>query len=210
MEKRFSKILLVALMIVGISGCGFHLRGTDGASLNGTRLSVISQTPYGEFEKRLNQRLSASGAKVVSSSLQSDWQIELIELSYSQQGVSRDETGRANEFVMMAKLDYRLINLSDSKGRELNDKVSEANETDNGLLPIRSITANQSYYQDYRNTVGSETQRRETRQALLTMLSSQLVRQIETLARKNGSNTGSSNTNNLNTSRLNISSPQAN
>lgn len=175
---------------MAISACGFQLRGSqiNAESLQGLKISLSSlkHSSYARFEntsfdKIIKRQLVAAGAEVISLKQEKntaieavDINIELLGLSFSQQGVSRDESGRANEHEVTARLDFQLSN-----SNSVVTEQSKSAQADLNTEPeVRSITASANYFQSYRNPIGGQAQRRETRELLLQQLAQSLLYQV--------------------------------
>lgn len=172
------KWLLAFSLCFVVSACGFQLRGTGVKSLKNHKISIVSESPYGEIERALKRSLRTSGANLISPSgedLQGSLQnsqvaaneifVVIQKVDIQQLGVSRDATGRANEVVLLAVLDYQISQQQNT------DKI-EAKEK-SGQLKVR-----RSYFQDYLNPVSEQTLRYDTRQQIFEELAARLANQI--------------------------------
>ncbi|WP_444996912.1 LPS-assembly lipoprotein LptE [Aliikangiella sp. IMCC44359] len=168
------RCLLTAILFVGISACGFQLRGTGQALLINQSVVVISKTPFGEFEKTLRQTISESGGVISSEPTSSSFNVKLVKLDIEEQGVSRDSSGRASEIILRATLHYQLFRESDLPAKNKATLSSQASFNE-----VRNIKTSQSYFQDYRNPISSHNQLKETQKAIYQILSRRLVQQIK-------------------------------
>lgn len=155
--------LIVLLITAGVSACGFQLRGTGLKSLNQQKISIISETPFGEVERSLKRNLKASGANLTSVT-ESEFHIAIQRIDIQQLGASRDATGRANEIILLATLEYEL-------------SQSKTERQKKGELKVR-----RSYFQDYRNPVSEQTLRTDTRQQIFEELATRLSNQVAWMA----------------------------
>jgi len=153
-----------------------------------------SRSLYGTFRKTLKRQLVSFGAKLITAEQRllppathqgplveneasaknkpsAEIALKIIELRFSTQGISRDETGRANEHEITAALNFQLFILDPSNQAQPESGLEA--ET------IHSLSVTASYYQDFRNPIGGQAQLKETRQLLLTQLSQQLLLQIQ-------------------------------
>jgi len=151
-----------------LSACGFQLRGTNLANLNQQIIFLHSETPYGELEKILKRDLKAAGAVMASDSERAQISLNLIRLEFDTQGVGRDSTGRANETLLNAELEFELVTA----------KMLLAEE----VITPRLLKARRSYYQDYRNPVSEQNLQRQAREEIINELASRLARQVHWLA----------------------------
>ena len=156
---------LTLMMIVVVSACGFQLRGNDGFHLTDQKILLISETPFSEFDQRLSRDIKAAKAVVVNDEQQADFILTIVGLEIIEQGVSRDATGRANEVVLRAELEYRLNSSPSVAVNELSEQ-------------LRTLKASRSYYQDFRSPVSDRNLRKDTRENLYVELSRRLLVQI--------------------------------
>lgn len=169
-------------MILGllVSACGFHLRGSEGYDLSHMTVIIeqsndLDKNPdYRYFDKLVQRELQTAGAKVKPTEQLSNVglnfiQIKVLKLDFSSQGISRDETGRANEHQITARVDYLMTKSMEGTAAESQeDRTAE----------ILSLSATASYYQDYRNPNAGHVQLKQTEKILLDRLSVQLIGQI--------------------------------
>lgn len=156
------RVLTLVILIITISACGFHLRGTQQSDLKGVAIHVQSENSFGEFEKALSRQLKASEALIAENIESADLVINLGKLNFQTQGASRDSTGRANQIILSGIIFYQMTktsikNLDDVKTKEL--KVSR------------------SYYQDYRNPISEQSLKQQTRLEIIEALAMRLTRQ---------------------------------
>ena len=106
--KRLSLLLLLTMVIIGLSACGFQLRG-QGAELSNTKVWLISQDMNADFERRLKQRLAYQGAQLVHEPELSELQLAIVNYGVERRTVARDSLGRAAELEMIFTLEYQML-----------------------------------------------------------------------------------------------------
>ncbi len=166
--KQLSSLKAVIILAFGLllSACGYHLQGTGVTGLDGVSLALVSDNPYGDFEKKFTRRLRASGVELKQANDNSDavlWQLELLSVKSTEQGVSRDETGRASEAVLITDLVFRLTKAGQDNSEEKPQKIQES----------------ASYVFDYRDPVTKKNQQREAQRWLNQKLADRLLRRLE-------------------------------
>ena len=186
---------MLLLSVASVAGCGFHLRGSEGAGLAGRQVEVydlVASRQSKSLSKMLGRRLVATGVSLTSAGKDSfekaslekkavdktPIQLRLVSLTFSTRGVSRDATGRANEHQVTATLDYRI----EPGSIELNSvelEASQQNLVELDASNIKTLNVSASYYQDYKNPSAGNVQRKETEKRLLEQLSQRLLRQLE-------------------------------
>ncbi|MCW8875754.1 MAG: hypothetical protein OQJ89_04220 [Kangiellaceae bacterium] len=166
--KKYLRYTLIPVLTAVIVGCGYQLRGTTGGTLASTGLFLSSSSPYGEFEKQLTRRLKLQNANLTEDTSKAEWHLEIIELVESEQGVSRDQTGRANETELTVKLLYKLTQLSNSS------QLSPESEVQN----LFELAYSTSYKSDYLNPIGNRNQLIQARSWAYEQLVTQLLRRV--------------------------------
>ncbi|MBD3654141.1 LPS assembly lipoprotein LptE [Kangiella sp.] len=106
--KQLSLLLLLTMVIIGLSACGFQLRG-QGAELSNTKVWLISQDMNADFERRLKQRLAYQGAQLVDEPELSELQLAIVNYGVERRTVARDSLGRAAELEMIFTLEYQML-----------------------------------------------------------------------------------------------------
>ncbi|MCW9029352.1 MAG: hypothetical protein OQJ80_10505 [Kangiella sp.] len=106
--KRLSLLSLLTTVIIGLSACGFQLRG-QGADLSNTEVWLISQNMNADFERRLQQRLAYQGAQLVDEPELSELQLAIVNYDVERRTVARDSLGRAAELELIFTLEYQML-----------------------------------------------------------------------------------------------------
>lgn len=106
--KRLSLLLMLTMVTIGLSACGFQLRG-QGAELSNTKVWLISQYMNADFERRLKQRLAYQGAQLVDEPELSELQLAIVKYGVERRTVARDSLGRAAELEMIFTLEYQML-----------------------------------------------------------------------------------------------------
>ncbi|MBD3667077.1 MAG: hypothetical protein HUJ16_03910 [Kangiella sp.] len=106
--KRLNLCLILMIAIIGLSACGFQLRG-QGAELSNTKVWLISQDMNADFERRLQQRLAYQGAELVEQPELSELQLAIVNYDVERRTVARDSLGRAAELELIFTLEYQML-----------------------------------------------------------------------------------------------------
>lgn len=177
------------MCVCTLTACGFHLRGMGDFNLAGVNVSVQTKTPYNHFEKVLKQQLKSSGANLMVANNQplntknaAEVVIEITSLEFTLHGNLRDVTGRANEYEMIAKLDYTIhsVDLADaSNSINSTQQAGTGTGIDTALDIGKSLSASEHYYQDFLDPIGLKIQQENAKQLLQQKLAQQLIRQLQ-------------------------------
>jgi len=151
-----------------VSACGFQLRGSANNSLSGSQIYLVqnekldADNNFRSFQKVFKRGLIQASAELVSGLEQSNVvELNIVNLEFTSQAVSRDATGRANEHEVSLKIDYKI-----------NDATRDSEKTDTLEQEqiIHSLTVSASYYQDYHNPTAGRLQKKETHKILTTRI----------------------------------------
>lgn len=132
--KRFIAYVVVCLLSVMLTACGFHLRGTKEAQIDIKDMSVSAGDRYGTFVKELRERLKQEGVQVHDDAI---YKLSVTE-HWNSRNVSFSNSMRGNEIERILDLKFRI------------------HGTGNLLLVEESVEARGVYNNDTNNIVGSE------------------------------------------------------
>lgn len=166
--KKYHRFILISVLTAALVGCGYQLRGTVDGALASKGLFLSSSSPFGEFEKQLTRRLKLQNANLAEDTSKAEWFLEIVELSESEQGVSRDQTGRANETELTVKLLYKFSKFNHSPQIKSKDEEHD-------LIELAYST---NYKSDYLNPIGNRNQLIQARSWAYEQLVTQLIRRI--------------------------------
>ncbi len=103
--------LLVLLLLLALSGCGFHLRGTTGTPLGDSlpELYIKGIDTEVDFGRRVAQALEANGVKLVSDHIEDDTATMVLTTpKSSRQVLSIDNKVRAREYALTSAVSFTL------------------------------------------------------------------------------------------------------
>ena len=82
--KQFIRLTILTTAVLVLAGCGFQLRGSDGAPTTSldSRYSITIQTAVAEFRVKLAESLRRRGFSLVNQD--SDYRIELFDEIYNE------------------------------------------------------------------------------------------------------------------------------
>ncbi len=103
------KIFLLSLLIVTLTSCGFHLRGSTPLPKELETLYIESSEPYGDFEQILREVLRTYKVNIVKTAKQAPLTLNIIQakLQQSTGAVSGDLTMR--QYTLSYVVKYEVI-----------------------------------------------------------------------------------------------------
>lgn len=157
LQRILVQTLLITLLTLLISGCGFKLRGLYDIPESLTQVAVENTSGDQRLEQTLEQALQANGVEISSLA---PYRIELLEQRFDRRTLSLDRNARASEYELRGEVTFRV---TDSEGKE--------------LLPERTLMSERSYNVDSTNITASNSQEPVLRQQIYQDLAQQIMRQ---------------------------------
>lgn len=160
--------LLLALG-VGLSACGFQLRGTGGGSAlpeEWRSMHLLSEEPNGELARVLISTFSANGI-VWESRADAHYVLSIGPEGFTQRNLSINAEARAAEFDLVMRADFVVF---DNKGRVVMERST--------------ASVNKQMENDPQNVVGKAEEVRVLRNELRNELAAQILRRISFFAAK--------------------------
>ncbi len=157
LQRTLVQALLLTLLLLVISGCGFKLRGLYDIPESLKQVTLLSDSNDPQLERTLEQALEANGVEVTS---EAPYRIELLEQRFDRRTLSLDSSARASEYELRGEVTFRV---TDQEGEE--------------LLPPRTLTSERSYNVDSANITASNSQEPVLRQQMHQDLAQQIMRQ---------------------------------
>lgn len=157
LQRMLIQTLLLTLLLLLISGCGFKLRGLYDIPESLTQVALQSSSSDSQLKRALEQALEANGVVITD---QAPYRIELLEQRFDRRTLSLDRSARASEYELRGEVTFRV---TDQEGEE--------------LLPARTLMSERSYNVDSANITASDSQEPVLRQQMYQDLAQQILRQ---------------------------------
>ncbi|MCH2191134.1 MAG: LPS assembly lipoprotein LptE [Gammaproteobacteria bacterium] len=103
--SHFSKLVLIAVLALGLTSCGYHLRGN--IPLSEGLKNMALNAPEGSFKDLLEKRLTNLGANLVEESA-ADVLLEVTSVKSDRKVGTLDERGKANSYNINLRVNYIL------------------------------------------------------------------------------------------------------
>lgn len=155
------KTLLLVSLCLGLTACGFHLRG--GESIEGGKI-VYVDAPRGSFELQLIDDLGISGAQLANDKAVSDWHLKVTQAQLGREIGTLNERGTVDSYKLNFTVSYSVF---DSKGK---------------LLRVpQTLTETRQYVYDPIRIVESEFEEEALRKGMEKDISLRIIRHLSTL-----------------------------
>lgn len=99
-----SRGLVVALLVIGLAGCGWHLRGSQSVSLDGLPIALINDTESRLLARVVDNVLGDLGARVVAGDAAAEARLQLLSEGYNR----RTLVGAGDDGIAEYELGYTL------------------------------------------------------------------------------------------------------
>lgn len=95
---------LVALLVLSLVGCGWHLRGSQSLSLDGQRIAIQDDTDTRPLVRTIADVLADLGAETVAGQAPADARVKLMRSNYTRRTVA----GAGEDGITQYELSYLL------------------------------------------------------------------------------------------------------
>jgi len=155
-------LIVVTLLAVSLSACGFHLRGNIPLSDGIKNMYVIA--PEGTFKEQLEDILTKAGAQIADTKGGGDVVLKVTEADVDRTVGTLDERGKANSYKLRFKVTYAL---EDLEGQEIRGE--------------KSVNENRRYDFNPEDVVASESEEAELLESMEQDAALSIVRQLATI-----------------------------
>ena len=164
--KHWAKAMLIFSLIAGLSGCGFHLRGSSQLPANMQPVYLASEAPYSDLSKAIFKELKISGVKVTRNATFANSQLVVNNHRKERRSQSLDGLARTAEYAYYQSADVTLRG-KDSKN----------------TLPTQTVRVRRVIVNDPNSPVAERAEERIVTDEMTEELAAQIVRQLDYWAR---------------------------
>jgi len=125
-KKITSRVLVALIVAVGVSACGFHLRGNIPLPEGIQNMFVVA--PDGTFKEQLEEVLVGAGAQLAANKAGADVVLNITQASSDREVGTLDERGKADSYDLRFRVRY---SLDDPDGKQIrSNRLNEARRYD--------------------------------------------------------------------------------
>ena len=157
---------LLVLLVLALSGCGFHLRNALVLPPDLGPLRVESRDPYSPLALSLQQALARSGAELAAEGVRDVATLDLLSERWGNLPLSVDARGRAQEFTLRYAVVFEM--------RGADGAV---------LVPRQAIELSRDYISVPTRSIGTESEREILARELRREMSAAVLRRIDAASR---------------------------
>jgi LPS-assembly lipoprotein len=166
MRDIYYKLLTVVLLI-GISSCGYQLRGTQPDYLSNISSIYIIDSNASPVTNEIRTQLSLSGISITSATGDPEYTLEISSQSIVQSVLSVSAiTGKVEEYQILLRV-----------------RMSVRDKEKNDLLSNQLISLTRDYAFDDQAVLGSAAERQLLTNEMIKQAALQIVRRLNTITR---------------------------
>ncbi|MEX2488039.1 MAG: LPS assembly lipoprotein LptE [Pseudomonadales bacterium] len=110
------KIFLYIVLLSLVSGCGFHLRGSQGMDLGVERIHVAGTDRHGEFVRELRRSLEVRDTTVVTGGEEAPYSLRVMGENTTRRSVATTSDITVSEYELRMTVEFELL---DASGQQL-------------------------------------------------------------------------------------------
>ena len=112
--KKFNSFILLLIILVNVTSCGYQLRGSEGMNLE----SISIDGGSSDFVKVLKKKFKQSGVKVQEKN--SEKSLEITSDIFTKKILSLSATGKVKEYQINYKISFRFKSQAGEWGNSIN------------------------------------------------------------------------------------------
>lgn len=116
MHLHRAAVVIVSLMVLSLSACGFHLRGDVQLAPQLSKIHIQGSDPYDSLVRDLKRALTSAGAAVVEDPQAATAILQILKNSGTRRVLSVRSTGKVQEYELYQTFEFRV---RDVAGTEL-------------------------------------------------------------------------------------------
>lgn len=159
------RIFLCMIVLSLVAGCGFHLRGTQGAGLSLERIHVSGANAYGEFVQELKGSLRRADTAVVEEPADAPISLRVLGEKTTRRAVATTRDITVSEYELRMAVEFELL----GKGNE-------------PLIEPMELIAERIYVFDRSSLVGSSEEEELLKEEMRRDLVRQMIQRVNAVA----------------------------
>lgn len=160
------RTVLLALLVLALPACGFHLRDALTLPPDMDRVRVVAKDPYSALAQSLSRSLERAGIEVPAANSPGSSVLRIHSEQWESQALSVDQFGRAQEFTLRYAAVFSLV---DAEG--------------DMLVPQQVIELSRDYVSLPQNSTGSESERELLSREMQREMAASVLRRIDSVTR---------------------------
>lgn len=166
MPLHRAAVVVVTLMALLLTACGFHLRGDVKLAPELSRIHIQGANPYDPLVRDLTRALTSAGAAVVEDPQSATAVLQVLDNSGDRRVLSVRSTGKVQEYELYQTFKFRV---RDAAGKE--------------LLPAQELELTREYLFDADDVLSKSTEEEALRREMRRDLVRLAMLRLESLSR---------------------------
>lgn len=159
-------LLLLAVLVLSLPACGFHLRQPLRLPPDLQGVQVTARNPYSPLAQSLTRSLERAGFDVAEGRGEGVAELRILAERWDSQAISVDQFGRAQEFTLRYAAVFEVIGVDGSE-----------------LVPEQVIELSRDYVSLPGNSSGSESEREMLAREMQREMAAAVLRRIDAVNR---------------------------
>ncbi|HCO59305.1 MAG TPA: hypothetical protein DIT58_03850 [Porticoccaceae bacterium] len=114
MINRPTKFILLAVICLATTACGWHLRGAEGNAIAFERIHISTANPHSDLVQQLKRQLQASDVSVVANVTEAQYSLIIVKEDSRRRTATVSASARVSERSLTEWAEYLVV---DSKGQ---------------------------------------------------------------------------------------------
>lgn len=162
-------VLLLTILVLQLSACGFRLRGAITLPESLSSVSIEGTTEHADLGRVLYRALKRGGVSITSAEAAA-LRLQILKDEVHRRVLSVDASGKANEYELKHLLRYTAV--------DKNDKV---------VVRAQDITTARAYKFDPNSLLAKGDEEQKLRKTIILSSAQQMLRQLTAALRQNAS-----------------------
>ncbi|KAF1710359.1 hypothetical protein CSC70_06640 [Pseudoxanthomonas kalamensis DSM 18571] len=162
--RSVSRLAALALLIVALSACGFHLRGNIALPQDLGPIKVVSTTAYSPLTGSLGRGLELAGATLAAEDASDVATLKVLSERWGDRPIAIDQYGRAQEYSLRYATVFEFVRADGSV-----------------LVPQQVVELSRDYVAPPIDAIGTDTERDILAEEMRKEMSSSILRRIDSV-----------------------------
>ncbi|MFT4256164.1 MAG: LPS assembly lipoprotein LptE [Pseudoxanthomonas sp.] len=175
MRTPFPRLAALALLVAGLSACGFHLRNRIALPPDLGPIKVTSTSRYSPLAESVARGLQAGGATLADEKATKVAALKILSERWGDRPIAIDELGRAQEYNLRYAAVFTLLHADGSE-----------------LVPQQVVELSRDYITPPSDTTGTDTEREVLANELRREMAASILRRVDSVLQSGALQSGPS------------------
>ena len=109
MSSKIVQMILIAVCVSLLTGCGIRLKGTGAVPASNKRIYVSGIPAYSPFARELQNRVEVSGGVIANKVDEFDLHLHVLDQRRTRRELSLSQRGKANEYELTFEIVFEVV-----------------------------------------------------------------------------------------------------